>query len=48
MTKEDIFDILHKHSYNVEDQSGNHLIVVDDDSWYDVANEIMQIMYGYR
>ena len=40
ITKEKILEILHSHSYNVEDQVGNHLIVVDDDSWDAVATEI--------
>lgn len=38
--KEKILEILHSHSYNVEDQAGNHLIVVDDDSWDAVATEV--------
>lgn len=40
MKKEKVLEILHSHSYNVEDQSGNHLIVVDDDSWDAVATEV--------
>lgn len=40
MTKEKILEILHSHSYNVEDQAGNHLIVVDDGSWDAVATEV--------
>lgn len=40
ITKEKILEILHSHSYNVEDQAGNHLIVVDDDSWDAVATEV--------
>jgi len=40
ITKEKILEILHSHSYNIEDQAGNHLIVVDDDSWDAVATEV--------
>ena len=40
ITKEKIIEILHRHSYNVEDQAGNHLIVVDDDSWDDIAEQL--------
>ena len=42
ITKEKIIEILHSHSYNTEDQAGSHLIVVDDDSWDEVANEILK------
>ena len=38
--KEKIIEILHSHSYNVEDQAGNHLIVVDDDSWDEIAEQV--------
>ena len=40
VTKEKIIEILHSHSYNVEDQAGNHLIVVDDDSWGEIAEQV--------
>ena len=40
ITKEKIIEILHSHSYNVEDQAGNHLIVVDDDSWDEIAEQL--------
>ena len=40
ITKEKIIEILHSHSYNVEDQAGNHLIVVDDDSWVEIAEQV--------
>ena len=40
ITKEKIIEILYSHSYNVEDQAGNHLIVVDDDSWDEVAEQL--------
>ena len=40
ITKEKIIEILHSHSYYVEDQAGNHLIVVDDDSWDDIAEQL--------
>ena len=40
ITKEKILEILHSHSYNVEDQAGNHLIVVDDDSWDEIAEQV--------
>ena len=40
ITKEKIIEILHSHSYNVEDQAGNHLIVVDDDSWDEIAEQV--------
>ena len=40
ITKEKIIQILHSHSYNVEDQAGNHLIVVDDDSWDEIAEQV--------
>jgi len=40
ITKEKIIEILHSHSYNVEDQAGNHLIVVDDDSWDEIADQL--------
>ena len=40
ITKEKIIEILHSHSYNVEDQAGNHLIVVDDDSWDEIAEKL--------
>lgn len=40
ITKEKIIAILKSHSFNVEDQAGNHLIVVDDDSWDAVATEV--------
>ena len=40
ITKEKIIEILHSHSYNVEDQAGNHLIVIDEDSWDAVATEV--------
>ena len=38
--KEKIIEILHSHSYYVEDQAGNHLIVVDDDSWDEIAEQL--------
>ena len=40
ITKEKIIQILHSHSYNVEDQAGNKLIVVDDDSWDEIAKQV--------
>ena len=40
ITKEKIIEILHSHSYYVEDQAGNHLIVVDDDSWDEIAEQL--------
>ena len=40
ISKEKIIEILHSHSYNVEDQAGNHLIVVDDDSWDEIAEQV--------
>jgi hypothetical protein len=40
ITIEKILEILHSHSYNVEDQAGNHLIVVDNDSWDAIATEV--------
>ena len=40
ITKEKIIEILHSHSYYVEDQAGNHLIVVDDDSWDEIAEQV--------
>ena len=44
ITKTQITDIIHRHSYNVEDQAGNHLIVVDDDDWDEIAEEIVKIL----
>jgi hypothetical protein len=40
ISKEKIIEILHSHSYYVEDQAGNHLIVVDDDSWDEIAEQV--------
>ena len=37
---EDIIKILQLHSYNVEDQAGNHIIVVDEDSFDSLATEL--------
>ena len=44
--KEKIIEILHSHSYNVEDQAGNHLIVVDDDSWDEIACTIHGVSHS--
>ena len=44
ITKTQIIDIIHRHGYNVEDQAGNHLIVVDDDDWDKIAQEIVEIL----
>ena len=40
VTHEDIIKILQLHSYNVEDQAGNKLIVVDEDSFDSLATEL--------
>lgn len=42
ITKEKIIKILQNYSYNIEDQSGNDIIVVDSDSWDDVAEIILK------
>tara|TARA_R110000765_G_scaffold38845_1_gene84933 strand:- start:2001 stop:2264 length:264 start_codon:yes stop_codon:yes gene_type:complete len=42
ITKTQITDIIHRYSYNVEDQVGNHLIVVDDDDWDEIAQKIVE------
>jgi hypothetical protein len=44
ITKTQITDIIHRYSYNVEDQAGNHLIVVDDDDWDEIAQQIVEIL----
>ena len=44
ITKTQITDIIHRYSYNVEDQAGNHLIVVDDDDWDEIAQKIVEIL----
>ena len=38
--KETILGILHSHSYNVTDQAGNQLMVVDDGSWDEIAEDV--------
>ena len=43
ITKENIIDILYDNSYNVQDQAGNNLIVVDDDDWGKVADAIIAL-----
>ena len=43
ITKENIIDILYDNSYNVQDQAGNNLIVVDEDDWGKVADAIMAL-----
>lgn len=40
MKKEELIRIFRKYSYNVENQAGDHLLVVDADSWHAIAFEI--------
>ena len=42
-TKEKIFDILFRYSYNVQSIGGDNLIVVDEDNWDKVAEAIMAL-----
>lgn len=43
MTKEKIIEILRLHSYNITDQAGEYIVVVDSDDWEKVAEYIIKL-----
>ena len=43
MTKEKIIEILRLHSYNITDQTGEYIVVVDSDDWEKVAEYIIKL-----
>lgn len=44
--KEKILKILQENSYDITDQAGNQLIVVDDFSWEEVVEKINKLYKG--